>query len=48
MNTPTTRKELTPEFKAKVVIKALREQSTLVDIAKKYELTQAPYPDDEI
>ena len=48
MNTPTTRKELTPEFKAKVVIEALREQSTLVDIAKKYEITQAPYPDDEI
>ena len=26
---------------AKVVIEALREQSTLVDIAKKYEITQA-------
>ncbi|WP_158215877.1 hypothetical protein [Prevotella sp. P5-92] len=33
MNTQTTRRILTPEFKAKVVIEALREQSTLVDIA---------------
>lgn len=41
MNTQTTRRKLTPEFKAKVVIEALREQSTLVDIAKKYEITQA-------
>ena len=29
MNTQTTRRKLTPEFKAKVVIEALREQSTL-------------------
>ena len=41
MNTQITRGKLTPEFKAKVVIEALREQSTLVDIAKKYEITQA-------
>ena len=41
MNTQTTRRKLTPEFKVKVVIEALREQSTLVDIAKKYEITQA-------
>ena len=41
MNTRTTRRKLTPEFKAKVVIEALREQSTLVDIVKKYEITQA-------
>ena len=41
MNTQTTRRKLTPEFKAMVVIEALREQSTLVDIAKKYEITQA-------
>ena len=33
MNTRTTRRKLTPEFKAKVVIEALIEQSTLVDIA---------------
>ena len=41
MNTQTTRRKLTPEFKAKVVIEVLKEQSTLVDIAKKYEITQA-------
>ena len=41
MNTRTTRRKLTPEFKAKVVIEVLKEQSTLVDIAKKYEITQA-------
>ena len=41
MNTQTTRRKLTPKFKAKVVIEALREQSTLVDIVKKYEITQA-------
>ena len=41
MNTQTTRRKLTPEFKTKMVIEALREQSTLVDIAKKYEITQA-------
>ena len=34
MNTHTTRRKLTPEFKAKVVTEALREQSTLADIAK--------------
>ena len=34
MNTQTTRRKLTPEFKAKVVTEALREQSTLADIAK--------------
>ena len=32
MNTQTTRRKLTSEFKAKVVIEALREQSTLVDM----------------
>ena len=41
MNTQKTRRKLTPEFKAKVVIEAIREQSTLVAIAKKYEITQA-------
>ena len=41
MKTQTTRRKLTPEFKAKVVIEALREQSTLADIAKKYEISQA-------
>ena len=39
MNTQTTRRKLIPEFKAKVVIEALREQATLVDIAKKYEIS---------
>ena len=41
MKTQTTRRKLTPEFKAKVVIEALREQSTLADIARKYEISQA-------
>ena len=41
MNTQTTRRKLTTEFKTKMVIEALREQSTLEDIAKKYEITQA-------
>lgn len=35
------RRKLTPDFKAKVVIETLREQSTMADIAKKYEITQA-------
>ena len=41
MKTQTTRRKLTPEFKAIVVIEALKKQSTLADIAKKYEITEA-------
>lgn len=36
----TTRKKYTPEFKAKVALDALKEQSTLAELAKKYEVSQ--------
>ena len=36
----TTRKKYTPEFKAKVAPEALKEQSTLAELAKKYEVSQ--------
>lgn len=36
----TTRKKYTPEFKAKVALEALKEQSTLAELAKKYEVSQ--------
>ena len=36
----TTRKKYTPEFKAKVALGALKEQSTLAELAKKYEVSQ--------
>lgn len=34
----TSRKKYTPEFKALVAIEALKEQSTLAELAKKYEV----------
>lgn len=37
----TTRKKYTPEFKAKVALEALKEQSTLAELAKTYEVSQA-------
>lgn len=37
----TTRKKYTPEFKARVALEALKEQSTLAELAKKYELSPA-------
>ena len=36
----TTRKKYTPEFKAEVALEALKEQSTLAELAKKYEVSQ--------
>lgn len=36
----TTRRKHTPEFKAKVALEALKEQSTLAELAKKYEVSQ--------
>ena len=35
----TSRKKYTPEFKAQVAIEALKEQSTLAELAKKYEVS---------
>ncbi len=35
----TSRKKYTPEFKAKVAIEVLKEQSTLAELAKKYEVS---------
>lgn len=34
----TSRREFSPEFKSKVCVEALREQHTLEELAKKYEL----------
>ena len=36
----TTRNKYTPELKAKVALEALKEQSTLAVLAKKYEVSQ--------
>ena len=33
------RRKFTPEFKAKVALEALKEQSTLSEIAKKFEIS---------
>ena len=33
------RRKFTPEFKAKVALEALKEQSTLSEIAKKFEVS---------
>jgi len=38
-----TRRKFGAEFKSKVAIEALKERSTLAELAKKYEL--APQPD---
>ncbi len=35
----TSRKKYTPEFKAQVAIEALKEQSMLTELAKKYEVS---------
>ena len=35
----TSRKKYTPEFKAQVAIEALKEQSTLAELAMKYEVS---------
>ena len=37
----STRRKHTAEFKAKVALEALREQSTLSELSSKYELSQA-------
>lgn len=37
----TSRKRYTPEFKAQAAIEALKEQSTLAGLAKKYEVSPA-------
>lgn len=34
-----TRRKFTPEFKAKVALEALKEQSTLAEISKKFEIS---------
>ena len=35
----TSRKKYTPEFKAQVAIDALKEQATLAELAKNYEVS---------
>ena len=35
----TTRRKFTPEFKDKVALEALKESSTMGDLAKKYEIS---------
>ena len=35
----TSRKKYTPEFKAQVAIDALKEQATLAELAKKYDVS---------
>ena len=35
----TSRKKYTPEFKAQVAIETLKDQSTLAELAKKYEVS---------
>ena len=35
----TTRRKFTPEFKAKVALEALKESSTMGDLAKQYEVS---------
>ena len=37
----TSRKKYTPEVKAQVAIEALKEQPTLAELAKKYEVSPA-------
>lgn len=37
----TSRKKYTPEFKAQVAIEVLKEQLTLAELAKKYEVSPA-------
>ena len=39
-----TRRKFTPEFKAKVALEALKEQSTLSEIAKKFEIKRSSSP----
>ena len=40
----TSHKKYTPEFKAQVAIEALKEQSTLAELAKKYEVSPTMIP----
>ena len=35
----STRRKITPEFKAKLALEALKESSTKGDLAKKYEIS---------
>lgn len=35
----TTRRKFSPEFKAKVALEAAKEQQTLAELAKKYEVS---------
>jgi transposase len=38
MTTKKTRRKFTAEFKAKVILEALKERSTIEELARKYEL----------
>jgi len=40
----TTRKKISKDFKAKVVLEALKERETLESLAKKYELQPTQIP----
>ena len=42
------RKTHTPEFKAKVALEAIREEMTLAELSKKYEVWRASEPDQHV